>query len=167
MAELFLLRIWRENLLKKIAVIQLLIFLSLFSNPNDQLNKSSFITLEVVKPIEILLKSDIYHTIFKGIAQKISGTFFLEIKSSFNTKMKMTYPEKINLINGEEKITLKLGDVIGGLRIFSDGINKGIEIVNPENTPKKRWDVPYEIEVKGTESKGEYLGVIEITLEYI
>ena len=47
----------------------------LMGNPKNPIEVSTNISVEVVKPIEIVSKTNIYHSVFRGGSKEINGSF--------------------------------------------------------------------------------------------
>ena len=156
-----------KNLLILFIGINIFIKTSLFCDPNTPISGSSQISIDVVKPIEILFNSNIYHSIFKGVQKNIFGEFFFEVKASPNTDLLVKYNSQILLMNQNNKIiTLLLEDINNNLSSVINQDYREVLIKNSINTPKQKWFIPYKINLTGQEENGIYKGVINITVQY-
>lgn len=144
-----------------------LLSILILANPNTPVIGTGKIDVEVVKPIEILLHSNIYHSVFKGVSQKILGNFFLEIKTSPNALLLVQYDKQILLSNKDNNsIPLILKDIVNSISSDNTSDKKAVIIKNSANTLKQKWYIPYEIILNGNENIGIYDGIISITIQY-
>lgn len=153
-----------------IFLIGIIISQNLFSktarNPNDNINGVSKITVDVVKPILINVNNNLYYKIFKGIPTKIQGLISLEIEASKNTNLLLTYNKEVDLISETNVILLKTDPVLDNISQSEIENKHLIQIKTPENSKKKNWEIPYEIQIDGTEELGRYSGTFNIEVKY-
>lgn len=159
--------LFRKRFLHLIIGINFFTNIISFSDPNIGISKASKISVDVVKPVEIHLTSEIYHSIFKGTSKKIIGDFFIDIKASPNIEMKIIYDKEVQLIkNNGNIILLILNEINSAISSTTTQNFREIKIKNPINMPKKRWFIPYEIDIQGNEETGSYKGQVNITIQY-
>lgn len=146
----------------------------LMGNPKNPIEVSTNISVEVVKPIEIVSKTNIYHTVFKGISKEVNGKFNLEIKASPEQTLRFRYDREIYLVNTNGGHRIKMGiDYVLGNVFATNGVGSSGELENrvqvrsPAYGYKRVYETPYKIELTGTEMQGNYQGVVNIQIDYI
>ena len=146
----------------------------LIGNPRNPIEVSTNISVEVVKPIEIISKTNIYHSVFKGVSKEINGSYNLEIKASPGQTLRLKYDREVELVNsnGGEIIKMDIDYVLGNVYATNGTGGAGklenrVQVKSPDYGYKRTYETPYRIELKGTESQGNYQGVINIQIDYI
>ena len=146
----------------------------LIGNPKNPIEVSTNISVEVVKPIEIVSKTNIYHSVFRGVSKEINGNFNLEIKASPGQILRFRYDREVELINnkGGQSIKMDVGYVLGNV-FATNGTNGAgsienrVQVVSPAYGYRRVYETPYKIELTGAEEQGNYQGTINIGIDYI
>lgn len=146
----------------------------LIGNPRNPIEVSTNISVEVVKPIEIVSKTNIYHSVFRGVSKEINGRFNLEIKASPGQILRFRYDREIYLVNANGGQRIKMGiDYVLGNVFETNGVGSSGELENrvqvqsPAYGYKRVYETPYKIELTGTETEGNYQGVVNVQIDYI
>lgn len=139
----------------------------LIGNPNNPIEITSKISVDVVKPIEILYKRNIYHSVIKGMSKDINDFLELEIKASPNQKLIFSYNYTIPLINESgATINMSLG-YLSGADYGTTAIGRNsYRISSPPYGTTRVYHIPYGINIRGSELSGKYQGIIDITINY-
>ena len=143
-------------------------------SPRDPIEVLTNISVEVVKPIEIISKTNIYHSIFKGVSKGINGSFNLEVKASSGHSLRVGYEREVKLINekGGQSIKMNVDYIIGSVFATngigaSGGLENRVEVRAPAYGYRKIYEIPYKIDLTGAEDEGNYRGIINIQIDYM
>lgn len=146
----------------------------LIGNPRNPIEVSTNISVEIVKPIEIVSKTNIYHSVFRGVSKEINGSFNLEIKASPGQILRFRYDREIYLVNasGGQRIKMDIDYVLGNVFATngmgsSGALENRVQIQSPAYGYKRVYETPYKIELTGTETEGNYQGVVNVQIDYI
>lgn len=156
---------------RKFCILFIFTNLMLLGNPHNPVERSTLISVEVVKPIEIVHKTNVFHSVIRGIPKRIEDTFEIEVKASPNQEIEVIYDSLIALTDKRGRtidMTMDYleGAIVGTLLGAGRGIRNRYRIESPEYGNTRVYRVPYIIELTGSEEAGDYQGVINIEIKY-
>lgn len=155
---------------RKFCILFIFTNLMLLGNPHNPVERSTLISVEVVKPIEIVHKTNVFHSVIRGIPKRIEDTFEIEVKASPNQEIEIIYDYLVALTDKRGRTIDMTMDYLEGAIVGTLGATRGTRnryrIESPEYGNTRVYRVPYMIELTGREEAGDYQGVINIEIKY-
>lgn len=155
---------------RKFCILFIFTNLMLLGNPHNPVERSTTISVEVVKPIEIIHKTNVFHSVIKGVSKRIEDGFEIEVKASPNQEIEVIYDYMVALTDKRGRTIDMTMDYLEGATLGTLGASRGTRnkyrIGSPEYGNTRVYRVPYIIELTGREETGDYRGVINIEIRY-
>ncbi len=155
---------------RKFCILFIFTNLMLLGNPRNPVEMSTTISVEVVKPIEIVHKNNIFHSVVKGVSKRIEDSFEIEVKASPNQEIEITYDRIVALADKAGRTIDMTTDYLEGATLGTLGATRGsrntYRIDSPEYGNTRVYNIPYSIELTGREVAGDYQGIVDITIKY-
>ena len=145
---------------RKFCILFIFTNLMLLGNPHNPVERSTLISVEVVKPIEIVHKTNVFHSVIRGIPKRIEDTFEIEVKASPNQEIEITYDRIVALADKTGRTIDMTTDYLEGATIGTLAGTRGsrntYRIDSPAYGSTRVYRVPYSIELTGREAAGDY-----------
>lgn len=155
---------------RKFCILFMFTNLMLLGNPHNPVERSTLISVEVVKPIEIVHKTNVFHSVIRGIPKTIEDTFEIEVKASPNQEIEVIYDYMVALTDKRgrtiDMTTVYLEGATSGTLGATRGTRNRYRIESPTYGNTRVYRVPYRIELTGREEAGDYRGVVNIEIRY-
>lgn len=155
---------------RKFCILFIFTNLMLLGNPHNPVEMSTTISVEVVRPIEIVHKNNIFHSAIRGVSKRIEDSFEIEVKASPNQEIEVSYDRIVPLTDKTGRTIDMTTDYLEGATIGTLAGTRGsrntYRIDSPAYGSTRVYRVPYSIELTGREAAGDYSfpdTVLEIT----